>query len=79
MENLLVCLSKESRPVGEAAGHQPEMDVVELIVVYPQILCIINDEFEVWRHAIEEGELNQTTEPEGTHTVLAGRDSDQYL
>jgi len=51
---LLVCLAEEGRPVGEAAGHQSGMDVVELSLVEPEIFCVIDNESTVRRHTADD-------------------------
>ena len=50
---LLICLSKEIGPVGEAASHQSCVNVIEWLLIDPQIFRIVNDKLEIRRNAIQ--------------------------
>lgn len=43
-------MSHESGPVGEAARHETNVNVVKFLFVQPQILGVVNDELDVRRN-----------------------------
>lgn len=72
---VLIGLAKEIRPVAKTACHQPGVNVVELVVIDPEVFGIIDDELEVWWYPEAYEYAGKQASRRG-HTLWAGRDSD---
>lgn len=49
---LLKCLLDEFLGICEASGHKSAMYVIEPVVVHPELFRIIDDVFQIRRHAV---------------------------
>ena len=69
----------ELGPVSEAACHQAAMDEIELLLVEPEIFCVVHDEFEIRWNTLTISMLTNISIVHDSRTESVDWDQDQYL